>query len=56
LRFHRTSSRYPLFPGDKLDYSILFVQPKMMGGTHVDDGESASYFFLQDAVDCNGRS
>eukprot|EP00747_Dinoflagellata_sp_TGD_P140854 gnl/TRDRNA2_/TRDRNA2_176054_c0_seq3.p1 gnl/TRDRNA2_/TRDRNA2_176054_c0~~gnl/TRDRNA2_/TRDRNA2_176054_c0_seq3.p1 ORF type:complete len:515 (+),score=71.86 gnl/TRDRNA2_/TRDRNA2_176054_c0_seq3:115-1659(+) len=39
-------SRYPLFPGDTLAYSILFVQPQMLGGTHIDDLQGASYFHL----------
>eukprot|EP00747_Dinoflagellata_sp_TGD_P140852 gnl/TRDRNA2_/TRDRNA2_176054_c0_seq1.p1 gnl/TRDRNA2_/TRDRNA2_176054_c0~~gnl/TRDRNA2_/TRDRNA2_176054_c0_seq1.p1 ORF type:complete len:514 (+),score=61.14 gnl/TRDRNA2_/TRDRNA2_176054_c0_seq1:115-1656(+) len=39
-------SRYPLFLGDKLRYSMLFVQPQMLGGTHVDDNKGASYFHL----------
>jgi hypothetical protein len=38
--------RYPLFPEDRLDYTVLFIQPQMIGGTHIDDTEGASYFFL----------
>eukprot|EP00747_Dinoflagellata_sp_TGD_P070805 gnl/TRDRNA2_/TRDRNA2_156754_c0_seq1.p1 gnl/TRDRNA2_/TRDRNA2_156754_c0~~gnl/TRDRNA2_/TRDRNA2_156754_c0_seq1.p1 ORF type:complete len:509 (-),score=40.81 gnl/TRDRNA2_/TRDRNA2_156754_c0_seq1:135-1661(-) len=38
--------RYPLFQGDTLEYSNLFVQPKMFGGTHIDDLDGATYFYL----------